>query len=88
MTLEEQIIQDHTIKRIVDSKCLQPVGRKVKVFLEEQQGEGKSESKYAGERTAASWCKENFATSTGTTKTPTNAGKALTPMTLTPKEKR
>ncbi len=34
-SLEEQIIQDHTIKKIVDSKMQQPVGRKTKMFLQE-----------------------------------------------------
>jgi len=31
--LEKQIVQDHTIKLIVDSKCEQPVGFKTKIAL-------------------------------------------------------
>ena len=46
MTLEEQIIQDYTLKKVIDSKTEQPVGKKMKKMIETYYNNGE-ESKYS-----------------------------------------
>ncbi len=51
--LEEQIIEDYAVKKVVESKCLQPVGKKTRMFLQEIENNQLAS-------TQTSWYKQNL----------------------------